>query len=349
MDRAPAYVISKSRLSAWVRNLQETATVVAPVAAQGADIMYDVVEGPDQVAWGYRSSLTPLKRFLFPQVDPLLRWRASSGNGFEVEPTYDEVERIFLAVRPCDISGVLFLDRVFRRDREDIYYLKRRERTTLIGLNCTDPGDNCFCVCAGTGPFLSEGYDLELTEIDGEYLVEVGSEKGAELIRKSDALFAPAGEPLVSLREEMAREAEQQFGEHKSYFAAALRGVTFDRVPEDLWDELGERCLECGGCSFVCPTCTCFLTADWADARTGERRRLWDSCSYECYSREASGHNPRAKRGQRLKGRFFHKLSYQFAKPLEQHGCVGCGRCVTTCLGSDDMPTVTARVRRGAV
>jgi sulfhydrogenase subunit beta (sulfur reductase) len=349
MDRAPAYVISKPNLSAWVRNLQETATVVAPTAARGADVVYDVVEEPDQVAWGYRSSLTPLKRFLFPQVDLLLRWRVSSGNGFEVEPIYDEVERVFLAARPCDISSVLLLDRVFGRDREDIYYFRRRERTTLIGLNCTDPGENCFCVCAGAGPFLSGGYDLELTEIGRQYLAEVGSEKGAQLIRESEALFAPAAESLLQMRDELAREAERRFGEHKSYFAAALRSVTFDRVPEEVWEGTGERCLECGGCSFVCPTCTCFLTADWVDKQMGERRRLWDSCSYECYALEASGHNPRAKPGHRLKARFFHKLSYQFAQPLEQHGCVGCGRCVTTCMGSDDMPTVTARIRRGAV
>jgi len=349
MDRTPKYVIPKPGLSAWVRNLQEEATVVAPTTARGADVVYDVVKEPDQVAWGYRSSLTPLKRFLFPQIDPLLRWKVNSANGFDLEPSYDESERVFLAIRPCDISAVLVLDRVFRRDREDIYYFKRRERAALIALNCTDPGEHCFCVCAGAGPFLSEGYDLALTEMGREYLVEVGSEKGAALIRKSEALFAPAGDSLAAEREEMAREAEQRFGEHKSYFAAALRRVTFDRVPEDLWEGLGDRCLECGGCSFVCPTCTCFLTADWVDEQAGERRRLWDSCSYECYAREASGHNPRATRGQRLKARFFHKLSYQFAKSLEQHGCVGCGRCVTTCLGSDDMPTVTARIRRGAV
>lgn len=349
MHRPPAYAVPKPSISAWVERLVQVATVIAPTAAHGGDVVYDVVERAEQVAWGYESSLTPLKRFLFPQVDPLLRWSTTSSDGLSVEPVADETERIFLAVRPCDIAGVLFLDRVFGRDREDVYYLSRRQRTALIALTCARPGENCFCVCADAGPFLQAGYDLQLTELENDYLVEVGSEKGAALVELGGPLLAPAAEALREARAELEREAEGRFQEHKSYFAAALRKVTFDQAPEGLWEEMAERCLECGGCAFVCPTCTCFLTADWPAEDSGERRRLWDSCLYESYALEASGHNPRAARRDRLKARFFHKLSYQFAKPLGQHGCVGCGRCVAACMGGNDMSAVTARIRHGAM
>ena len=252
-------------------------------------------------------------------------------------------------MRPCDVSGVLFLDHVFSRDQEDIYYLRRRERSTLIALTCDDPSESCFCVCADAGPFLKQGYDLQLTRLSDDYLAEVGSEKGAALVEAASDLFAAAPDEMIHARRRMEEETESRFGDHKAYFAAALRTGTCDRVPDTVWDEMADRCLECGGCSFVCPTCMCFLTADLDLGDRGSRDRVWDSCAYECYAREASGHNPRAERKHRLKARFFHKLSHQFAKEAGAHGCVGCGRCVTTCMGTNDMPGVTAKIRHGAI
>lgn len=349
MSQPPTHVIAEPYLAEWVEGLLSEGEVIGPRAGHGNDVAYDVVTAPEEVAWDYAASSTPLKQFLFPQVDSLLRWERGDTGELRVEPTVDETERIFLAVRPCDVSGVSFLDRVFSRDRQDTYYLSRRQRSTFIALACDQPGENCFCVCADSGPFLDAGYDLQLTRLSGEYLVEVGSQRGADLVGRSNGMFAPASQALLQAREAAARAAEERFGDHKAYFAAALRTVTFDRVPEVVWEEMAERCLECGGCSFICPTCSCFLTADRQRGTSGERDRIWDSCVYECHAREASGHNPRAARKDRLKARFFHKLSHQFAKPLETHGCVGCGRCVTACLGGNDMPSVTAKIRRGAL
>ncbi len=349
MSEPAAYVIAQSSLSAWVRQLLEQGQVIAPRAVSGGDVAYDAIDEPQQVAWDYVTTINPLKRFLFPQTDELLRWRREARKGFRLEPTLDETERIFLAVRPCDVAGALFLDRVFRRDPEDVYYMTRRQHSALIALTCREPAENCFCVCADAGPFLKNGYDLQLTNLSDDYLVEVGTEKGRSLVAQAENLFAPAPNELIRVRRDLEKEVETRFAEHKAYFAAALRKVTFDRVSDELWDAMAERCLECGGCSFVCPTCTCFLVADWPEADGGRRERLWDSCLYSCYTLEASGHNPRAARRDRVKARFFHKLSYQFARELETHGCVGCGRCITTCLGSNDMPTVTGRIRRGAM
>jgi sulfhydrogenase subunit beta (sulfur reductase) len=347
MGESNAYVIFEPDLQAWVQGLLRRAEVIAPRAAYGSDVTYDVVTSPAEVAWDYSTSVTPLKRFLFPQHDSLFRWE-SNGGDLTLAPTYDETERVFLAVRPCDVSGVRFLDRVFSRDREDVYYLARRQRSTLIALACTEPGPNCFCVCAHAGPFLEDGYDLQLTHLPPYYLAEVGSAKGARLVRDA-GLFSEAPAEVIRARQEEAEAVRERFGEDTAYFAAALRKVTFNRVPDELWEQLGARCLGCGGCAFVCPTCTCFTTADANGGAGGERDRLWDSCLYEAYTLEASGHNPRGERKHRVKARFFHKLSYQFTLRAETHGCVGCGRCITACLGGNDMPTVTAGIRQGAL
>lgn len=357
MSETRAYVIGRPDVPRWVERILERGQVIAPKAAWGSDVIYDVVQSPAEVAWDYSTTFSPLKRFLFPQTDTLLQWERQGGSGLQVSPTYDETERVFLAVRPCDVSGVLYLDRALGGDRPDIYYLKRRARSTLVALACTEPGDHCFCVCAHSGPFLESGYDLQLTPLPGRYLAEVGTAKGAALVEAAAELFSPAPEQAVEARRDLAREAEARFGDERAYFAAALRKLTFDRVPDDLWDEMADRCLSCGGCTFVCPTCSCFSTADAEEqcseaSQTGSRasgcrQRIWDSCSFEAYSLEASGHNPRAARKHRLKARFFHKLSHQFVRRWETHGCVGCGRCVTVCMGGDDMPAVTAKIRRG--
>ncbi|MFB3880873.1 MAG: 4Fe-4S dicluster domain-containing protein [Armatimonadota bacterium] len=347
MPEARAYTIGADGLSDWVSALLGRAQVVAPRALHGSDVAYDVVESPAQVAWSYTTSLSPLKRQLFPQTDTLFCWHRQPGDGLELMPLYDEVERIFLGVRPCDVSAALLLDSVFGRDQADVYYLSRRRNSAMVALACTQPAEHCFCVCAHAGPFLDGGYDLQLTPLGDSYLAEVGSGKGAGLVEQAPGLFAPAPPTAVDARRELAQQAEQRFRDDRAYFAAALRKVTFDRVPEALWDQMADRCLNCGACAFVCPTCTCFTTADFDSSGDGVRCRLWDSCLYESYALEASGHNPRAEGKHRLKARFFHKLSYQFARKLGAHGCVGCGRCITACLGRNDMTKVTARIRTG--
>jgi len=347
MGEARAYVIAATALSDWVGALLKRGQVVAPRLLQGSDVAYDVVGSADQVAWQYVSSISPLKRQLFPQTDELFCWHRQPGYGLQLMPLCDEVESVFLAIRPCDLSSVLFLDKVFSREPADTYYLARRRQSTLVALACTQPAEHCFCVCAHAGPFLENGYDMQLTPLGDRYLVEVGTEKGAALVGLAPELFLSAPAAAMQTRRELAQQAQQCFGDDRAYFAAALRKVTFDRVPDELWEQMADRCLGCGACAFVCPTCTCFTTADFDGAGDGVRCRLWDSCLYDSYSLEASGHNPRAQRKHRLKARFFHKLSYQFAEKLGSHGCVGCGRCITACLGRNDMTKVTARIRSG--
>jgi ferredoxin len=345
MDKK-VFKISQEALNTLAGRLLAQASVVAPVRTSAGEVDYDEITRPEQIAWDYSTSITSLKRFLFPQVEPLFEYSRNQA-GLSLKPMLVRKPRVFLAVRPCDIAGVNFLDAVSSRDYDDPYYKARRQDTLLIGLACSQAAENCFCVCGDGGPFLEEGFDLQLVALQDGYLAEVGSQKGEALVRDNADLFTPAGEKEIEERARLAKIAEDSFGEPKSYFAAALRKLSFGKSEDEVWEKSGEVCLDCGGCAFICPTCTCFTVFDDLDTEGGERRRHWDACNYACYTREASGHNPRKEQSQRLKARFFHKLSYQFVLRNNRHACVGCGRCISVCLGEDSMPEVTARIRRG--
>jgi len=341
-----AWKISKPSLEALASRLLALAAVIAPARTTAGEVDYSEITEPGQIAWDYSTSLTSLKRFFFPQVEPLFEFSRKE-RGVSLKPAFDRRLRVFLGVRPCDVTAVNFMDKVFSRDYDDPYYSARRQNSLLIALACNQPGENCFCVCGEGGPFLKSGYDLQLTALGEGYLVEAGSAKGAALVEDNSNLFSPADEKDLEEKRRLAKQAENSFGEPKSYFAAALRKISFGKTDDALWEKMGEVCLGCGGCAYICPTCNCFTVFDHADSTGGVRRRHWDSCSFACFTREASGHNPRKEQCQRLKSRFFHKLAYQFVLRNGRHGCVGCGRCVSVCLGEDPMPEVTLRIRRG--
>jgi sulfhydrogenase subunit beta (sulfur reductase) len=342
-----ARMLPRSRLEQFVARLIETAQVIAPRRLGGGDVFYGPISSASEVAWDYSTAVEPLKRFFLPQRETVLRF--SSDERMHVEPQYDEQERVFLGVRGCDVAGIEVLDAMFGGEITDPYYMNRRERSTLIALTCQEPDWHCFCVCCEAGPFLTKGYDQQWTALPDGMLIEIGSQRGAALADANGDLLVPAEVEHVAARHRLAREAEQKFGEHHAYVAAAMRKLSMKEVDPQIWDQASDRCVECGGCTFLCPTCSCFTVTDRWEGEEGLRERHWDACLYSCYAREASGHNPRPERADRMAARFFHKLSYQWAQRNQRHACVGCGRCVVACMGWAHMPAVSEGIRRGAI
>jgi len=343
-----ARVLPLNRVDEFVRRLLAAAEVIAPRRVDGGDVFYGPIASPGEVAWDYSTAVEPLKRFLLPQREPILRF--STNGKLEVRPEYDETERVFLGVRCCDVTGVSVLDAMFGGEIVDPYYMARRERSTFIALTCQQPDAHCFCVCGDAGPFLKTGYDQQWTALKDGMLVEVGSERGEALAAANEDLLLPAQMEHIKERHRLAREAETRFGEYHAYAAAAMRKLTTAEVADEVWQQAADRCIECGGCTFLCPTCSCFTVTDrWEAPGRGVRERHWDACLYSCYSREASGHNPRPEGADRMRGRFFHKLSHQWAQRNGRHACVGCGRCVVGCMAWSHMPAVSEAIRRGAM
>jgi len=338
-------IIGRGKLNQWVAHLMSRAEVIAPTAGQTGDVLFLPIESPEQVAWQFENTLHPPKQFLLPQTEPIVAIRRNEG--YEVEPIYDERKRIIFAVRNCDVSGIKYLDQVQNYELTDAYYAKRRQNTMLISLACNRPCERCFCICSGSGPFLEEGYDLQLTDMGGKFLAEPGTEQGEAVLAEAAGLFEPASDRDTRRRHELEEAARASFADYTCHFASAMRRISTRKVDESLWASMGDWCLQCGGCNLICPTCYCFSVKDRAVDGVVMRQRMWDSCQYAAFTLEASGHNPRPDRKDRMKRRFFHKVSAQYTMRDGMVGCVGCGRCITVCMGTTDMPAIARGVRKG--
>lgn len=348
MQPARARTIDRDRLGRWIEALAADVDIIAPVAGCDGDAHYSRVESADEILWDFGNTLHPPKAFLLPQTDPLVRIRREP-EGYRLEPVEHHRRQVLFNVRSCDVRGIAYLAAVHAADLPDEAFLRRVDRTVLISLACKEPCPDCFCVCTDSGPFLreGEGYDIQLTDLGARLLAEPGSERGRAMLEEASSLFEPAQDADLARRLSLEERARTSFGERTCHFASAMRRISTGRVADTLWEAMGDWCLECGGCTLVCPTCYCFSIKDQPDDGGWVRCRIWDSCQYRTFTLEASGHNPRAERKDRLKRRFFHKVSAQYFKRDGFLGCVGCGRCIKVCLGTTHMPAVVTAIRKG--
>lgn len=345
-QRVITKILPKARLVGWLEQLICKAEVIAPCNEQDGELGFATISSPEQICWRFVNVLQPPKRFLLPQTDPIASIRRGE-HGHTVLPIRDDKPRILFNIRSCDVRAIEYLTRVHTSDLVDDTYVARVEGMTFISLACTVPGPRCFCTCFGAGPFLKDGYDIQLIDLGPCLLAESGSEDGRALLDEAADMFRTATESELSQRTRLEEDARQRFGEATCHLASAMRRVSTGRVPEELWSRMSDGCLECGGCNMICPTCYCFSVKDRKEDGGWVRCRIWDSCQYAAFTLEASGHNPRKNRKDRMKRRFFHKISAQYYARDNMPACVGCGRCSTVCMGATDMPSVVGAIRSG--
>ena len=334
--------------------LYEGYDVVAPVLRDGA-IQLEEISSPDEIArwvqecqgkgsykvvesdlfFGYVHGPDSIKRFLHPPRTELMKIKTDLSQKVLLEKR----RYAFIALRGCDLRALEILDDVFLGDENDTHYNCLRKWAFVVALNCPRPSETCFCTSMGTGPGVQRGYDLLLSELSDAFLVKAGSERGEEILRR-----LKGGEPS---QEHFRREREVI----KEVEDSIKRNVETERLPEKLldklespyWDEVAKRCLACGSCAMVCPTCFCYEVVDEVtmDGMESLRIRRWDVCFREEFS-AIHGIPLRRTVSSRYRQWLMHKFSYwvgQFGK----FGCVGCGRCITWCpVGID----ITEEVRR---
>ena len=319
--------LDKKDFRSFLQGLIETYDLFAPVQLAEGVSAYKKIDQPEEVDLSHSNSQKPAKEVFFPQSEVLLRYEKVEKRNRVTSMEEVKRERILLGARPCDIQAISILDPVFiGKEYTDVYYLKKRETTLIIGFACDQPHSTCFCSSVGGDPFLRTGSDLFFIDLGDAYLIEFITEKGGAL--RDHRLLKEAGAEDLSLAQGIEKKAQEKLN---SYLPIEGIEKSLDRIMEGpLWDRIHEKCIGCGVCTFLCPTCHCFDIADEAVNDKGQRVRNWDSCLFPLYSLETSGHNPRPTGRERTRQRLMHKLNY-YPKNFGRIACVGCGRCIAYC------------------
>ena len=346
MKSGQKVVVEKKEFLHLLSSLLPDHQVIAPVKLPDGDVTFETITSVSEITFDYVNELAPLKRFFFPAKEKLFSFTLN-GKEPSLKQADDDTPGILFGIRSCDVQGLAHTDGFFSGSFHDNYYWQKRNNTAIISIACNRTNETCFCICCNGGPWLDGGFDLQLTDFGDRFLIDVGTEKGARLLQPLSAIAIPASESDEEKRQQLMQACDEQM-EPVAYLAKAVINITNNRVKEEFWEQLGAECFSCGGCTNICPLCTCFDVFDYLRDDAGERYRCWDSCQYAGFTYEASGHNPRARAKERVKRRFYHKLSYAYIKQDGHPGCVGCGRCITVCQAFNllDVPAVVKRLRR---
>jgi len=299
----------------------------------------------DTAAFGHSAGPGSWKQYLHPPREKLWSARLADG-GFEVEHAGNDSSPprlAFFGVRPCDLRAIQIQDQVLGGGHGNSRYAARRAAVLIVAVNCTEPGETCFCTSMGTGPAAGPGYDLALTELVSggrhAFLVEVGTEAGASVL--AGVPHTPAGAATIDRARSAVAEASQRMG--RTMPAAGLRELMAGSHDADRWDDVASRCLTCGNCTLACPTCFCTSVEDVTDLSGdhAERWQHWASC-FDLDFSYLHGGPVRASAHSRYRQWLTHKLG-TWHDQFGSSGCVGCGRCIVWCpVGIDITEEVAA-------
>ena len=251
----------------------------------------------------------------------------------------DITPQIIVGIRPCDAYALKLVKINFDNPEfKDPWWVKRYEATTLVGLGCNDPCATCFCTSVGTGPFGEEGLDVLLYDLGENFFCKSLTEKGEALLKKIGQ-GRPADDADQKEAELIADSATKKIAS-KVPTNRLREKVVSDVFDAPFWDDVAFACINCGTCTYLCPTCWCFDIQDEVLGKEGDRIRNWDACMFPLFTLHGSGHNPRSEKTQRVRQRFMHKLKYYVDKYDNGAACVGCGRCVQFCPVNIDIREV---------
>jgi sulfhydrogenase subunit beta (sulfur reductase) len=309
---------------------------------------YRLVPRNDQTLFGYVVGPHAWKKFLFPPAVRLWEANRSNGTGFTITQEPPEVPRMALfGARSCELHAISIQDRVFMDGPyADPIYTARRANLFIVAVNCVEPGGTCFCASMGTGPKAESGFDLALTEVlDGsrhEFVVAIGSEAGAAVL--DDVQHRAATDADLKLVEKLMTKSAKSMG--RTLETKGIKELLNANAEHPQWEDVASRCMTCGNCTMVCPTCFCTTVEDVTDLSGdhAERWRRWDSCFTMDFSYIYGG-SVRVSGKSRYRQWLTHKLA-AWIDQFGTSGCVGCGRCITWCPVGIDITSEVAAIRK---
>ena len=327
--------LSSPQLVNWLNELAASYRLVAPVRDEEGVVMFKPVTGAEQVNIDYTNSVVSPKAEFFPQTEKLFNFD-TAGDEIKLTPAEPAPATVIFGVRPCDLRGVHLLDPVFRGKFQDQEYTARRQSNILIGLGCQQVRSTCFCRSFEVNPVEGEGSDIMLTRAGDSFYAEALTPRGEELVAKCQGFFKPGdAAACAALKQQLTEKLTQSFIRRPE--PGAIKELLDRNFELGYWDTLAARCLGCGICTYICPTCHCFDIFDHTTGGSGGTRfRCWDSCMYPDFTQMAGGHNPRPSQKERVRNRFMHKLKYHLDR-YGVEGCVGCGRCIEKCPVNIDL------------
>lgn len=343
-------------------------TTVGPTIQNGA-IVYSEIDSSSDLPVGFTDTQKPgfyrlektaqnaffnyvvgpqsWKKFLYPSIQKLFT-AYYKNNKLEIEkPDQPKTQYAFIGVRACEINSIEIQDRVFfGGEYQNSNYKALRKNSLIIAVNCSKAEANCFCTSMGTGPEVKSGYDILLTEIINEkehyFLIETGSEKGEEIVNELNS--REANESELNRKNQVIQKTISQIKKHLD--TENLKDILLKSLESPLWDEVAKRCLACGNCTMVCPTCFCMTVEDYTDLHKtkAERIQKWDSCFTLEFS-YIHGGSVRVSIGSRYRQWLTHKLA-SWHEQFGTSGCVGCGRCITWCPVGIDITEEATKIKK---
>ena len=307
---------------------------IAALTRKGGKVLFDYVTDINTIELEYTPTVLSPKKFFFPQEEVILEYTLEG----KVNAKIDYKKTVLFGVRPCDITGIQILDEAFSESNGDPNYLTKRENSIVIGIDCNSVCDeNAFCYkVASQNP--EAGFDIMLHDLGNNYAMTIATRKGETFAEKYFTTSRVNDEALHTFRLKKERAFEEAGGPFEEL--ENLPEIFSENQYHPIWDSEAERCLSCGSCIMVCPTCYCFDVIDELalSMKIGDRLRRWDACMLRSFAEVSGGENFR----EEVKNRVKHRINRKFNFLMLKHGrsvCVGCGRCVRSCLA--DISPVT--------
>lgn len=322
-------ILKKSNFDDFISALAQNEKVMAPVARGYNSFSFREVKSGKEIAIKYIPTILPPKKYFMPQREKLIEYNQSE-HKWDAVLEYEKM--IIFGVHTCDLAGIQCLNMVLTDDPKDVNYLTRKNKLLLIGLECNEYCDK-YASCKVVDNHLPVGgYDLFFTELMDSFIIHVNTALGEELAGKA-GMLAPAEQSHLDELAAVRKKKKEIFRDEVNVNYHGLSPLFEKAFDSKVWDDLDKRCVACGNCTNVCPTCYCFDIADNVnlDFNSGERTRRWDSCQNESFARVAGGENFRKTRGARQRHRYFRKFKY-LAEKFNRYYCTGCGRCTRTCM-----------------